>query len=968
MVRIACACAAILGSAWVGACLRDNPIAGPRITDTTVTVLAPIVSNPVAAAAATSAAAFSVAGGSSGTDVVYVSLPPGTIPDGGLATVRNTRTGTSASAAMASGGFDPVAIEASAGDTLALQVQRAEGGSPVTFSLVVLAPRRPVVVRTDPPPRKRDVPLNTQIVVVFSEPINPATAANIRLLSAGAPVSGSVAVTADGLRAAFTPSILLAANTEHVLSVPSTVTDVAGDALEQPVEVAFTTGTAVAMASVFTEQAALVTNPSNGALRAFDMSAAMDADGRVSGYFSIFYPESGARTAGRVTCFTIVDGTWAWVAGVAEESGNPSNVGIEYAWRVADNSPLGGGVPDQLSLAQVLDPAIPGSTAQEWCATTPLKPPGYNGDLIAYNLLGGGIVVAGATVPPPPPPPSAAGLSQIAYFAGPGGIQVMPADGSTGWPLTSARNDFNPAWSPDGTRLAFQSDRAEQGNWDIWVISWDRSGLTRLTGSPETDQDPAWSPDGTRLAFLRNGSIHVMNADGSNVTRVSNAGYDSHPSWAPDGARIVFASTRSGAHAIHVMNADGSGVVQLTSDSASDYSPTWSPDGTRIAFARQTQQANEGGYVINADGSGLRRLTLGINGHASWSPDGTRLVYELFGINVISVDGMGMTRIGSGFNPVWSPVGAMPPAPMPFRSVEMAGGDTQTGAVGTTLAQPLSVRVVRDDGTPEPGVTIRWNMWGVRPPNPPSLSSALATTDASGIASVQLTLGGSLGTVRVRAALTDGTARTGEVVFTATATAGAPVALCCGGDYGLAASGWSWGYEVTVRDVQGNSVPGIPITWAVTAGGGSITPTQDTTAYEPNSGQVAYSSAVHTIGPDEGTARVTATAPTIAGSPQVTFTHDVVTAIVSVFDGYFSPDSVAVPSGRTVAWVWEYGSNVLSHNVTFEDDPTEPTSSPTQAAGTFTRTFGGGPRTIRYRCTLHSTSFAEGEVGRVIVQ
>jgi plastocyanin len=125
---------------------------------------------------------------------------------------------------------------------------------------------------------------------------------------------------------------------------------------------------------------------------------------------------------------------------------------------------------------------------------------------------------------------------------------------------------------------------------------------------------------------------------------------------------------------------------------------------------------------------------------------------------------------------------------------------------------------------------------------------------------------------------------------------------------------------------------------------------------------------VHTIGPEEGTARVTATAPTIAGSPQVTFTHTVVTAIVSVYDDYFSPDSVAVPSGRTVVWVWEYGSNGMSHNVTFEDDPTEPTSSPTQDMGTLKRTFGGDPRTIRYRCTLHSTSFTEGEVGSVTVQ
>jgi len=127
---------------------------------------------------------------------------------------------------------------------------------------------------------------------------------------------------------------------------------------------------------------------------------------------------------------------------------------------------------------------------------------------------------------------------------------------------------------------------------------------------------------------------------------------------------------------------------------------------------------------------------------------------------------------------------------------------------------------------------------------------------------------------------------------------------------------------------------------------------------------------VHTHGANEGTAEATATAATVTGAPQVTFTTTVVSWIVRVVDGGFDPQEVSVPSGGRVVWIWgwEGYTNDYYHNVTFEDDPTQPTSSPTLGGGTFTRTFGGGPRTIRYRCTLHSTSFAEGEVGAVTVQ
>jgi len=183
-------------------------------------------------------------------------------------------------------------------------------------------------------------------------------------------------------------------------------------------------------------------------------------------------------------------------------------------------------------------------------------------------------------------------------------------------------------------------------------------------------------------------------------------------------------------------------------------------------------------------------------------------------------------------------------------------------------------------------------------------------------------------------------------------------------------------YGVTAADDLGAAVSGVPITWAMSAGPGTITPTQDTTALQP-SGQV---SAVATVALDsiEGTVTATATAPTIPGAPQASFTTRVVTAIVTVGGGaprrggggscltVFRPASVTVPVGRTVAWTWLPCAS-LQHNVTFEDGPAQPTSSPTQSLGTHFRTFAA-PGVYRYRCTLHSTDFATGEVGTITVQ
>jgi TolB protein len=131
-------------------------------------------------------------------------------------------------------------------------------------------------------------------------------------------------------------------------------------------------------------------------------------------------------------------------------------------------------------------------------------------------------------------------------------------------------------WSPDGRHIAFARQSPTlpgpccySFRSDIYVMNADGSGTRKLTHNARQNDEPAWSPDGRRIAFVsrRNGNadVYVMNADGSgqrNLTR--DPAKDLHPSWSPDGRRITFVSDRDGRLEAHVMNADGSGQRSLT--------------------------------------------------------------------------------------------------------------------------------------------------------------------------------------------------------------------------------------------------------------------------------------------------------------------------------------------------------------------------------------------------------------------
>jgi TolB-like protein/DNA-binding SARP family transcriptional activator len=206
--------------------------------------------------------------------------------------------------------------------------------------------------------------------------------------------------------------------------------------------------------------------------------------------------------------------------------------------------------------------------------------------------------------------------TQIAYISD-GRLYLMDADGSNRRRLTDGPDNY-PSWSPDGARIAFSRGKRTS---DIYVINADGSGLVNLTRNERMfDIEPAWSPDGSRIAFERYPGLYVMAADGSGITRLTADG--SSPAWSPDGKKIAFHSGRAGSFDVFIMNADGSDVTRLTDDPALDIGPAWSPDGTRIAFTSD-RTGHSSIYLMKPDGTGITLLADGVTGE-SHQPDWRR--------------------------------------------------------------------------------------------------------------------------------------------------------------------------------------------------------------------------------------------------------------------------------------------------------------------------------------------------------
>ncbi|MCK4683280.1 PD40 domain-containing protein, partial [Candidatus Bipolaricaulota bacterium] len=273
-------------------------------------------------------------------------------------------------------------------------------------------------------------------------------------------------------------------------------------------------------------------------------------------------------------------------------------------------------------------------------------------------------------------------------------IYVMNPDGTQPINLTNdLSNDRFPVWSPDGTKIAFETTR--DGNSEIYVMDADGSNPRNLTTHPESDYFPAWSPDGDVIAFMTdressvplildatpkimiefNVEIFVMNADGTGQTNLTeHVAWDGFPSWSPDGEHIVFQTDRDNSwihveitlpddlgREIYAMDDDGSNQVRLSNSPEDDIYPSWSPDGSKIVF-QSYRDGNAEIYAMNTDGTGQTRLTNhpDTDSMPTWSPDGGWITFHSYRdgnpeIYKMTVAGISTTRLTNSTDWDWGP-------------------------------------------------------------------------------------------------------------------------------------------------------------------------------------------------------------------------------------------------------------------------------------------------------------------------
>jgi Tol biopolymer transport system component len=231
------------------------------------------------------------------------------------------------------------------------------------------------------------------------------------------------------------------------------------------------------------------------------------------------------------------------------------------------------------------------------------------------------------------------------------------------WQRTTDDPDFldMPARSPDGSKIAYIHYGAYTG---IWVSGLDGMGLRQIT-KDAGDRQPAWSPDGKRLAFIRKipggTTVFAIDTDGSHLTPItddSSSDYDD-PQWSPDGKQVAFYGRRGSLDAVHrgiwIRDADGKNEVTVI-----DYQDPqvyingldWSPDGKTLAFVRWEGDKMEL-WTVKPDGSKPTNLTPGKNFlyDPAWSPDSKQLAFIYnddkngYVLYLIDADGSNMTRV-----------------------------------------------------------------------------------------------------------------------------------------------------------------------------------------------------------------------------------------------------------------------------------------------------------------------------------
>jgi Tol biopolymer transport system component len=376
-------------------------------------------------------------------------------------------------------------------------------------------------VRTDPKSGKRDVPLNIQLRVIFSEPIDPATVTNSTLVVQQqlSPVDGNIAISSDGLAATFFPTAPLLPETDYTIFVGSGILDLDGAPLDEPVTAVFTTAPAGSSGTPPADVIAFTGNDLDVYLINTDgtLLRGVSRDGPAHRDDGPIWSPTGDKVA-------------FWRSGeihVADADGsNPVQVsppGIHdfyLAWS-PDGQKLGFEALDTQDVTWHIYTVDADGTD-----LVRLTPPGSNEGFPAWSADG----------------------QQIYFLQDPQStvqhLYVMNADGTNRVHIGTLPdgavfgNSYYGNWSPDASKLAFSL------NEDIYVMETQGGTQTLVADSPVIDHYPTWSPDGNRIAYSEEGVLFVRDADGTNQIQLTSPsdvdGYDHEPTWSSDGSVIAF--------------------------------------------------------------------------------------------------------------------------------------------------------------------------------------------------------------------------------------------------------------------------------------------------------------------------------------------------------------------------------------------------------------------------------------------
>lgn len=491
----------------------------------------PAVLQPTADVARAGRAASNASG-----EVTYISFPPGTVEvSRDSARIRNSASDTAVTAPLVRGGLDPVALPAAVGDSVDVWILEDDI---VTERFIVHVPARrpPKVVRSVPARGEVSVPLNTKVVVILSEPVDPPTvsSASVQLLLGSSVIPTEVSAENGGLFIEITPLAPLERFTEYEVRISDQVRDLAGDRLEAAHVFRFTTG-----------------SPAAGKIAYRRLEFENAGSQLPNAIFVVNADGSDVRRLSKQHTLDEDDPEW---------SPDGSKIAFtRYSARAADYAQIWIMDADGGNAVQLTDDTRR-NTDPAW------SPDGS--EIVYYSCADDGCRIV-----------------------------LMNADGTNRRDLASG---WNPHVSPDGSRIVFvyyepghegpYCRREEVFNCAIYVINADGTGLQQI--GAELGNYPRWSPDGSQIAFIKNerwsdavglqqSTLFIMDANGTNATPVTT-GIIHWPSWSPDGSQIAFENAQpypSMRGAIFTVYADGSGLTTVVPYDYpnSNSRPSWGP-------------------------------------------------------------------------------------------------------------------------------------------------------------------------------------------------------------------------------------------------------------------------------------------------------------------------------------------------------------------------------------------------------